>query len=195
MTVGPRGEAVSRLPDSIAGAQVIRRAVCVEYERAPQQVLEAMEREQPQIVLCVGQAGGRAGITPEYAALNVADAAIADNAGQMRHGEKLVKDGPAAYFSTLPVRTMIAALKQAEIPAALSYTAGTYVCNCVMYHILHAAGKETRAGFIHVPFSAAQAARRDALTPSMPLEMMTRGLEICIRTAVEAVRTPMDKND
>ena len=181
-------EAVRRLPDELEGAQLVKREICVEYDRAPQQLRSAMQEEAPDIVICVGQAGGRAGITPEFVAINVMDAASADNAGVLRSGERLISDAPDAYFSTLPVREMVSALREAEIPAALSYTAGTYVCNCVMYHALNAAPQGTLAGFIHVPFSTAQAAARHALVPSLSLHTMVQALEICVRTSVEAWR-------
>ena len=186
--VNPAWEAVRRLPDELEGAQLVKREICVEYDRAPQQLRSAMQEEAPDIVICVGQAGGRAGITPEFVAINVMDAASADNAGVLRSGERLIPDAPDAYFSTLPVREMVCALREAEIPAALSYTAGTYVCNCVMYHALNAAPQGTLAGFIHVPFSTAQAAARHALVPSLPLDTMVQALEICVRTSVEAWR-------
>ena len=186
--VNPAWEAVRRLPDELEGAQLVKREICVEYDRAPQQLRSAMQEEAPDIVICVGQAGGRAGITPEFVAINVMDAASADNAGVLRSGERLIPGAPDAYFSTLPVREMVSALREAEIPAALSYTAGTYVCNCVMYHALNAAPQGTLAGFIHVPFSTAQAAARHALVPSLSLHTMVHALEICVRTSVEAWR-------
>ena len=184
-TVNPAWEAVKRLPEEIAGARIVKREISVEYDAAPQQLRSAIEEIQPDVIICVGQAGGRAGVTPEYVALNVADAASADNAGITRSGERLIDGAPDAYFATLPVREMVAALRAADIPAAISYTAGTYVCNCVMYHALHAAGSGTLAGFIHVPFSAAQAARRSSLVSSLPLDMLVQALEICARTAIE----------
>ena len=171
--VNPAWEAVRRLPDELEGAQLVKREICVEYDRAPQQLRSAMQEEAPDIVICVGQAGGRAGITPDV----------------LRSGERLIPGAPDAYFSTLPVREMVSALREAEIPAALSYTAGTYVCNCVMYHALNAAPQGTLAGFIHVPFSTAQAAASHALVPSLSLHTMVHALEICVRTSVEAWRT------
>lgn len=184
--VNPAWEAVKRLPDELDGAQLVKREICVEYDRAPQQLRRAMEETQPDIVICVGQAGGRAGVTPEYVAINVADAASADNAGMLRSGERLIADAPDAYFTTLPVREMVAAMRAAEIPASVSYTAGTYVCNCVMYSALHAARPGMFAGFIHVPFSTAQAAARTSLTPSLPLNTIVRALEISTRAAIAA---------
>lgn len=184
--VNPAWEAVRRLPDEMDGAQLYKREICVEYERAPQQLRQAMDEIKPDIVICVGQAGGRAGITPEFAALNVADASSADNAGELRSGERLIDGAPDGYFATLPVREMVSALREAEIPASLSYTAGAYVCNCVMYHALHTAAEGQTAGFIHVPFSTAQAAQRTSLTPSLPLETIVQAIEICVRTAIAA---------
>ena len=170
-TVNPAWEAVRRLPEEIAGARIIKREISVEYDAAPQQLRSMIGEMRPDVIICVGQAGGRAGVTPEYAALNVADAASADNAGVIRSGERLIDGAPDAYFATLPVREMVDALRAADIPAAVSYTAGTYVCNCVMYHALHAAGPGTIAGFIHVP----------------PCTLV-QALEICTRTAIERRR-------
>lgn len=192
-TVNPAWEAVKRLPDELAGARLVKREICVEYERAPEQLRGAMAEEAPDIVICVGQAGGRAGITPEFVAINVMDGASADNAGVLHGGERLIDGAPDAYFATLPVREMVSALRAAEIPAALSYTAGTYVCNCVMYHALNAAPQGTIAGFIHVPFSATQAAARNSLVPSLPLDTIVRALEICTRTAIGALKAQREE--
>lgn len=189
--VNPSWEAVSRLPERIGTARLVRLCLPVEYERAPQMLREAMEREAPDCVICVGQAGGRAGITPELVAINMADAQMADSAGVTHRGERLIEGAPDAHFATLDVRAMVAGLKKAHIPAALSYSAGAYVCNSVMFCALDAARPGQQCGFIHVPYSGAQAAQMDGLHASLPLEDIVRGLEICVREAINQERRPI----
>jgi pyroglutamyl-peptidase len=149
---------------------------------------QAIEEEQPDAVLCIGQAGGRAKLTAELIAINLKDAVIPDNAGTMYTGEPILADGPAGYFATIPVKAIAAAMGEAGIPAAVSYTAGTYVCNDLMYHLMHLLATRyphIKGGFIHIPYSCEQVVSRSAGTPSLPLELMARGLEIAARTVGE----------
>ena len=192
--INPAWEAVKALPQRIGGAQVIKLQVPVEFGAGAQEVINKLEEEHPDIVLCVGQAGGRSKMTPEFVGINWAHARIPDNAGKQPLMQRIIDGAPDAYFATLPVNTMVAAMNQANIPATVSYTAGTYVCNDVMYQVLHALATrfpKTRGTFLHVPFATEQVAEKNAQTregshqvPSMPLEMMTRGLEVALEAAL-----------
>ena len=153
----------------------------MEYGRAAAIVQEEARKLGAAAVVCVGQAGGRAEITPEVIGINLREADIPDNAGLLCRGEPIVPGGPAGHFSTLPVRDMVAALRQAGIPARLSYSAGAYVCNDVLYTLLHHYdGTSTRVGFIHIPCLPEQA--REGC-PSLPLDEVVRGLT----AAIEAI--------
>ena len=205
--INPAWEAVKALPETIGGVQVIKLHVPVEFGAGAQKVIDALEAERPEIVLCVGQAGGRSKITPEFVGINWAHARIPDNAGKQPLSQRIIDGAPDAYFASLPVNAMVAAMNQAEIPAAVSYTAGTYVCNDVMYQVLHALAtrfSETRGTFLHVPFATEQVAEKNAAAaekglaagekagagektrqvPSMSLEMMTRGLQVALEAAL-----------
>lgn len=163
--INPAWEAVKALPESIGDAQVIKLHVPVEFGVGAQKVIDALEAERPEIVLCVGQAGGRSKITPEFVSINWAHARIPDNAGNQPLSQRIIDGAPDAYFASLPVNAMVAAMNQAEIPAAVSYTAGTYVCNDVMYQVLHALATrfpETRGTFLHVPFATEQVVEKNA---------------------------------
>ena len=177
-TVNPSWEAVRLLPERIGEYDLIKLQIPTEFSRASEAVLMAAEALQPDAILCVGQAGGRAGITPEVVGINLREARIPDNGGAQPVNEPVVKNGPAAYFATLPVREMVKALSDRGIPASLSYSAGAFVCNDVLYSVLHRySGTRTLAGFIHVPFLPEQAKEGVA---SMALETIAEALEIAI---------------
>lgn len=135
--VNPAYEAVRMLPDRIAGARVITLEIPTAFTRGPAAVERAIERERPDIVISVGQAGGRSAITVEKVAVNLAEARIPDNDGEQPMGVALREDGDAAYFATIPVEAMVMNVRDHGLPAFVSYTAGTYVCNSVMYHMLY----------------------------------------------------------
>lgn len=182
----PSWEVASTLPATIAGHAVVCERIPVSFGRGPAAVLAAIRREDPSIVLCLGQAGGRAKVTPEFVGINYADARIPDNDGGQPRGARLLEDAPDAYFSTLPVHAMARAMVDAGVPAAVSYTAGTYVCNAVLFSTLHALAKSrptVRAGFVHVPYSPEQACRLPEATPSMPVALMRKA----ITSALECV--------
>lgn len=158
------------------------------FDEGAEAVRQIIKDEQPSLVICVGQAGGRAGITPEFVGINYADARIPDNAGNSPISQTIKPDGENAYFTSLPVKAMVTAMKGAEIPAAVSYSAGTYVCNDVMYQLLYYINtefkeKNIRGGFIHVPFCDEQVVDKPGV-PSLPLTKIAKGLEICIKTAI-----------
>ncbi len=141
-----------------------------------------LDRYHPDVVIAVGQAGGRSQITPERIAINVDDARIPDNSDAQPIDTAIVADGPAAYFSTLPIKAAVAAMRERGIPAAVSNSAGTYVCNHLFYALMHAIAVEfptTRGGFVHVPFTPDQVV--DTAQPSLSLDLITDGLLTIIR--------------
>lgn len=185
-SVNPAQQAVARLPRTIAGVEVVTLVVPTVFEQAGRLAIEAIETHHPDVVLCVGQAGGRAAVTPERVAINLADAPQPDNAGDQPVDRPVVKGGPAAHFATLPVKAMVNAIREVGVPASLSNTAGTFVCNHIMYSVLHhlaEQGSSTRAGFVHVPFTDEQVAERPGV-PSLALDEIVRALEAAIGAAV-----------
>lgn len=175
----PSWEVANALPAVIASRAVVCEQIPVSFRRGPAAVLNAIRRENPSIVLCLGQAGGRAKVTPEFVGINYADARIPDNDGGQPQGVRLLADAPDAYFSTLPVRAMAQAMIDAGVPAAVSYSAGTYVCNAVLFSTLHALARSqstVRVGFVHVPYSPEQACRLPKATPSLPIALVLRGI-------------------
>ncbi|MFF3547425.1 pyroglutamyl-peptidase I [Streptomyces platensis] len=150
----------------------------------------AIEEVRPEIVVCVGQAGGRPDITVERLAVNVDDARIPDASGAEPIDEAIVPGGPAAYFSTLPIKACVAAVRAAGLPASVSNTAGTFVCNHVFYGLAHLIATElpgVRGGFVHVPYAPEQVV--DRAQPSLPSEAVTRALH---EIALTAARTRTD---
>lgn len=180
-SVNPSWETVSRA--AAEGFEVRKVCLPVTFDGAAQRICEEIRSFDPDALVMVGQAGGRKGVTVERVAINLADARIPDNAGAQPEDAPLAENGPAAYFSTLPTREMVRAITEQGILAALSYSAGTYVCNCVLYHALHllkTEGRKGQAAFIHVPFETAQVEKRPEM-PSMPLETMVRALEAALQ--------------
>ncbi len=186
-TINPAWEAVKLLPDRIAGAEIIKLQIPTVVGKSIHKIHEAMKQENPDLIISIGQAGGRFGVTPERVAINVTDARIPDNEGNQPIDEPVFADGPAAYFSSLPVKAMVQAIKDAGYPSVLSNTAGTYICNHVMYGILYWIEKEfpnARGGFIHVPYAASQVINKPA-TPSMSIADIAASLEAAVGAAVE----------
>ncbi|AZK44671.1 pyroglutamyl-peptidase I [Erysipelothrix piscisicarius] len=184
--MNPAYEAVKLLPDTIEGAEVLKLEVPTVFNKSVEVLDEAMAKHQPDIVICVGQAGNRFGVTPERVAINQDDARIKDNEGNQPIDETIFEDGKAAYFATLPIKAMVENMKQASIPASVSNTAGTFVCNHLMYGLLYLVDKKysnVRGGFIHVPFATQQVMDKPTV-PSLTLEQIAKGLEVCIATAV-----------
>ena len=183
-TINPSYEAVRLLPDEIAGHTIKKQELPVTFQGAPVLLAEKVRAIRPDVLISVGQAGGRPDITPERVAINLMDARIPDNDGFSPVDIPVEKDGETAYFTTLPVKKMVEAMKEAGISAGLSYSAGSYVCNTVMYAGLYLATREfpgMRAGFIHVPFIPEQLKGKKEGTPAMELSMIAKGLEAAIR--------------
>jgi len=181
-TVNPSWEVVDRLPNMINGYILHKLRVPVVFGEAARAVLSAAEDVMPDVILCVGQAGGRACITPEMVGINLRNARIPDNSGYQPVDEAIIPGGANAYFSSLPVRRISEAIKNVGISSEVSYSAGTYVCNDVLYSLLaRFEGTKTKCGFIHVPYS-----REQKKEPSMTMEDIILGLT----AAIEA----LDKN-
>lgn len=186
-SVNPAFEAIKLLPDTIAGAEIVKVEIPTEFTRSISCVEAAIKEHNPDVVIDVGQAGGRACVTVEKVGINLADARIPDNAGEQPADEPLQADGPAAYFATIPVNAMVQNVREHGLPCHVSFTAGTYVCNCVMYHVLHLCATKypnIRAGFIHVPFACEQVVDKASTMASMPLETIAKSLEYCIEAVV-----------
>ena len=180
-TVNPSWEAVSRLPDTIGEYRLTKLQIPTVFSLAARTVLDAAGDDIPDVILCIGQAGGRDAVTPERIAINMAGAAKPDNAGNLLWEQPVVPGGPDGIFATVPVRAMADAICAAGLPGKVSNTAGTFVCNDTLYRLLHHfAGTSVRAGFIHVPFLPGQAKEG---VPAMPLEDTIRALI----AAIEAV--------
>jgi pyroglutamyl-peptidase len=184
--INPAWEAVRRL-DGWAGDGFrveVRELPCV-FGRAAEALCAAVDEVRPDVAIAVGQAGGRPEISVERIAINVDDARILDNAGQQPVDLPIVADGPAAYFTTLPIKAMVAAMRAHGLKAGVSQTAGTFVCNHVFYALMHHVRQAPiKAGFIHVPFLPEQAARYPEPTPSMALDDIVAALRIAVEVAL-----------
>ena len=178
--INPSIECVKALP-GIKGVELIRLELPTVFKESAKRLNEVINEVKPDAVLSVGQAGGRPGITMERIAINVDDARIPDNISQQPIDETIQTEGAAAYFSTLPIKRIVKAIREAGIPAEVSNTAGTFVCNHIMYQALFAATKADKpfkAGFMHIPFIPEQTTDK----PSLPLEESTKALQIAIET-------------
>lgn len=165
---------------------VVRQLPCV-FGLAGQKLVQAIRETAPVIVVAMGQAGSRTEVSLERVAINVDDAPIPDNAGQRPVDRAIEAAGPAAYFSSLPIKAMAAAMRRAGVPAGVSQTAGTYVCNHVFYALQHALRDSTvPSGFVHVPWLDEQAAQRPGAF-GLPLEAMVRALRVGLETAARSL--------
>lgn len=184
----PSYEAIKLLPSRILNTEIIKLEIPTVFKESIEILEQAIIENKPSIVICVGQAGGRFHITPEKVALNLKDGSIPDNNGIQPIDEKIFEDGENAYFSNLPVKAIVENLKRENIPASLSYSAGTYVCNNLMYGLLYLINtrkefKNIKGGFIHVPFSTEQIIGKGNI-PSLTLEQISKALEIVIKTSI-----------
>ena len=185
-TLNPSWEVVKQLEGmTIENCRVVTRQLPCVFGESLTVLNAAINELQPSVILAIGQAGGRVDITVERVAINVDDARIPDNQGQQPVDVEIVPGGPAAWFSSLPIKAMVSALREAGVPASVSQTAGTFVCNHVMYGLLHKIGAqaEVRGGFIHIPYLPEQAAAH-AGAPSMAAQTVKRGLEVAIAVAI-----------
>lgn len=184
--VNPALEAMKLLPDKIGEAQILKLELPTVFKKSIEKVWQHIDEYEPDIVISLGQAGGRACISIERVAINIDDTTMADNEGNMPVDQPIFKDGENAYFSNLPIKNMVEDIKKAGIPANISNTAGTYVCNHVMYGILYKIHKEKldiKTGFIHVPFIPEQVVNKPE-KPSMSLENIVKAVEIACKALV-----------
>ena len=185
--VNPALEAVKSLPSEIHGAEVYWVEIPTVFYKAAEVLETAIVRFEPDAVLCIGQAGGRTSLTPERVAINQDDARIPDNQGNQPIDTPIRLDGEAAYFSTLPIKAMVQAIKEVGLPATVSNTAGTFVCNHLMYQALYLVDKKfphMRAGFMHIPYMTEQVVNKPN-TASMNLTDIVRGIEAAIGAIVD----------
>ena len=174
-SINPSWEAVKQLPDTVGEYTLYKLGLPTVYGKAPEILLQKAAEICPDVIISVGQAGGRDAVTPERIAVNIRAARIADNAGVLLDGDRINPNGPAAYFSTLPVERIRDAIRASGIPSAVSNTAGSFVCNDCMYSALHHFnGTPVRCGFIHVPYLPEQG------TPNLPLEQTVQALTVAI---------------
>lgn len=179
-TINPSWESVKLLQTEIGEYSLTKLEIPTVFYEGAQKVIQKAEEIQPDVILCIGQAGGRSAITPEVVAINLMEASIPDNTGNQPINQPIIKDGENAYFSNIPVREIVTALKNRDIPAALSFSAGAFVCNQVLYSLLHRfKNTNVKIGFIHLPFLPEQAKEK---YPSLALETLVKGLEIIINT-------------
>ncbi|MEI3598027.1 MULTISPECIES: pyroglutamyl-peptidase I [unclassified Oceanobacillus] len=186
-TTNPAIEAVKRLPDEIKGATILKLEIPTVFFKSAEVVKDAMKKEEPDYILNIGQAGGRFGLTPERVAINQDDARIPDNEGNQPIDTPIQPDGESAYFSQLPIKAMVDAMKNAGVPASISNTAGTFVCNHIMYQTLYLTHTEfpnAKAGFMHIPFLTDQVIDRPE-TASMSLDDLVKGISAAIEAIVE----------
>ncbi|MEE1106388.1 MAG: pyroglutamyl-peptidase I [Macrococcus canis] len=182
-TLNPSFEAVRQLPDTILDAEIIKLELPTAFEKGAASLKETIMQNFPEIVICVGQAGGRDKISVEQVAINLIEARIPDNGGVQPSSKTIQEDGENAYFSNLPVKAMVKSIQDHEIPAEISYSAGTFVCNEIMYQLLYMIQNEfpsIRGGFIHVPFAPEQTDTH----PSLPIATITEALHLAIEAAL-----------
>lgn len=176
--INPSWEAVRRLPDTVDGAQIVKLQIPTSFSRSADVVRAAILEHDPDVIVNVGQAGGRFAVSPERVAINVNDGRIPDNDNEQPIDEPIQPDGPPAYFTTLPVKAMVAAMRQAGVPAAVSNTAGTFVCNHIFYSTQYLIEREfpgKHSGFIHVPYIPAQVVDKPT-APSLSLDDIVTAL-------------------
>lgn len=185
--INPALEAVKNLPGQIAGAEIIKLELPTVFGKSAELLYKKMKEFNPDVILNIGQAGGRFDISLERVAINLDDARIPDNEGKQPLDETIRSDGSPAYFSSLPIKAIVENIKTNGIPASVSNTAGTFVCNHIMYQNLYFIEKEfpgSIGGFVHIPFLPDQVVTK-AKEPSMSLADITRALELAIETIVE----------
>ena len=179
-------DTLETIPDEINGAQITKVVLPVVFGKSLECLRSAILKEKPDAVLCLGQAGGRKALTPERIAINLSDARLPDNDGQQPSDQAIFADGPDAYFSTLPIKSMTAAIRNAGVPAEVSNSAGTYVCNQVMYGLLYFIAHEfpkVRGGFLHLPYTEEQAAAHPG-EPGLSIPDLTAGVTAAVNAII-----------
>lgn len=189
--LNPTQEVLSDIPDEINGAAIVKMCLPVVFGDSLAELRHALREEKPDVVLCLGQAGGRNALTPERVAINVSDARLPDNAGNQPVDEPVFPDGPAAYFSTLPIKSMAEAIRSVNVPAEISNSAGTFVCNQLMYGLLYTIDHEfscIRGGFLHVPYIEDQACKHPN-EPCLSRQQITNGIIAAIQAIISDHKT------
>lgn len=184
--INPSIEVVKRLPKKILDSEIIKLELPTVFYKSGRILEEAIEQNKPDYVICIGQAGGRADITPERIAINIDDARIPDNEGQQPIDTIIKSDGENAYFASLPIKAIANKLNDKNIKSSISNTAGTFVCNHIMYTALYLCNKKyktTRAGFIHIPYIKEQVSNKKA--PYMELDTLVEGLTLAIEAIID----------
>lgn len=185
--INPSIEVVKKLPNKIDNIEIIKLEVPTVFYKSAEVIQKVLLEEEPDYVLSIGQAGGRAEITPERVAINVDDARIPDNEQQQPIDEEIQSKGESAYFSQLPIKAMVHYMNKENIPSSISNTAGTFVCNHIMYQTIFLTTTEypnVKAGFMHIPFIPEQVIGRSNI-PSMALEDIVRGTIAALRAIIE----------
>lgn len=184
--INPAIEAVKKLPDTIDGVEIIKLEIPTVFYKSAEVVAKAIEKEKPAYVLNIGQAGGRSEMTPERVAINLDDARIPDNKENQPIDVPIIEGGETAYFSQLPIKAMVDYMKTENIPASVSNSAGTFVCNHIMYQSLHMTNTkypEVKTGFMHIPFLPEQVIQRPN-TPSMSLDTIVQGIIASLKAII-----------
>lgn len=186
--MNPALEVAKKLPKEIKGAKVQTLEIPTVFNKGAEKIINLLEEKSFDLVLSLGQAGGRACMSVEFVGINWQDARIPDNEGQQPVNQKIDEEGPDAYFSNLTVRAMVEKMKEAGVPSQLSYTAGTFVCNDVFYAIRNYCEKNQKpilSGFIHLPYAPSQVAEKKQSLPSMEIETMKKGVVAALEAIVE----------
>ncbi|MDM5186469.1 pyroglutamyl-peptidase I [Bacillus sp. DX4.1] len=186
--INPAWEVAQLLHQQVIGKyQIVSKQVPTVFQHSLHVLETYIEELDPEFVICIGQAGGRPDITVERVAINIDDARIADNEGNQPIDMPVVQEGPVAYWSTLPMKAIVKKLREEGIPASVSQTAGTFVCNHLFYGLMHLLEKQqhrARGGFVHIPFLPEQASDHPG-QPSMSLSTITKGIELLVQTILE----------
>ena len=185
--INPAIESVKRLPDNIAGAEIIKLEIPTVRKKSLEKIEKAINEHNPDVILSIGQAGGRFDISIERIGINLDDFRIPDNEGNQIIDEPVFPDGENSYFVKLPVKAMVQNVQKNNIPASVSYTAGTFVCNHVLYGVLYLIEKKyegKKSGFIHIPFLPQQVVDKRNM-PSMELNTIVKGLTAAIEAIVK----------
>ncbi|MGO4936753.1 pyroglutamyl-peptidase I [Fundicoccus sp. Sow4_H7] len=185
--INPSLEAIKQIGDVIGNAQIIKLELPTVFDLSAEKLSQAIKEHQPDVVLSIGQAGGRAGISLERVAINIDDARIPDNLNNQPIDEAIQANGSPAYFSRLPIKAIVEKLKQENIPAFVSNSAGTFVCNHIMYQALYLAHTQyptLKAGFMHIPYQTEQVIDK-ADTPSMELADIIKAIRLTLEVIIE----------
>ena len=183
--INPSIELVKKIDEKIDNAQIFKVEIPTVFKKSGEILEENIKKIRPDVILCIGQAGGSPSISVERIAINIDDARIADNLGEKPIDEKIRVDGENAYFSNLPIKKIVEEIKKEKIPAEISNSAGTFVCNHLMYEALYLAKKykNIKVGFIHIPYLPEQVLNKTN-TPSMDLENSLKAINIALKTII-----------